>query len=73
MSDVRMVRGEEHSGKLTIFLNSAMTCRAVCVFENPSVRDIVVSDVNGRIVKRLHGITAGNVVLDDLKNGLHTI
>jgi hypothetical protein len=73
LSEVKMVRGEEASAGLTVFPNPSSTGKAMLVFDNAAVRDIIVSDVSGRTVKQLSGITSANTVIDQLAGGFYNI
>jgi hypothetical protein len=73
MSDVRSVRGEEASSKLTVYPNPSTTGRINLVFDNNAVRDIAVIDMTGRIVKQLRGESGANVTLDIQHDGLYQV
>jgi hypothetical protein len=73
MSDVRSVRGEEASSKLTVYPNPSTTGRINLVFDNNAVRDIAVIDMTGRIVKQLRGESNANVTLDIQHDGLYQV
>lgn len=73
LSEVKMVRGEELASKLTLYPNPSINGRATIVFDKSSVRDILVSDVSGRIVRQYKSITAGSTAIENLTNGLYNV
>ncbi|HEV7333701.1 MAG TPA: T9SS type A sorting domain-containing protein [Flavisolibacter sp.] len=73
LSEVRSVRGEESSTKLTVYPNPSTTGRLNLVFDNNSVRDISVLDMSGRIVKQLQGQRSNNVSLEIMQDGLYQV
>lgn len=73
LSEVKMVRGEELASKLTLYPSPTINGKAVIVFDKASVRDILVSDVSGRIVRQYRSITAGSTVIENLPNGIYNV
>ena len=73
LSEVKLVRGAELASKLTLYPNPAFNGRAVLVFDKISVREILVSDVSGRIVRHYKNITAGSTVIENLTGGLYNV
>lgn len=73
ISEIRSVRGAEASSKLTLFPNPSSTGRVNLVFDNNSVRDISVIDMNGRVVRQLRGEAGSNVVLDLQQDGFYQV
>lgn len=73
MSEIRSVRGETAGSKLTVYPNPSSTGRINLVFDNNSVRDISVIDLNGRVVKQLRGESSSNVLLDLPQDGFYQV
>lgn len=73
-SDIRSVRGEGQLGKTIVYPNPSNNGKVNVVFEDASVtRDISVSDMSGRVVRQLKGITNNNITIDNLAPGMYTI
>jgi hypothetical protein len=73
LSEVRSVRGEASSTRLTVYPNPTTTGRLNLVFDNNSLRDISVLDMSGRIVKQLQGQRSNNVSLEIMQDGLYQV
>jgi hypothetical protein len=73
LSEVKVVRGEEQAAKLTIYPNPTTNGKAVVAFAKASIRDVIVSDVSGRVVRQLKNITTSNAVIDQLSNGFYNM
>ncbi|MEO7922618.1 MAG: T9SS type A sorting domain-containing protein [Chitinophagaceae bacterium] len=73
-SEVRAVRGEGQTGKTVVYPNPTNDGKVNIVFEDANVsRDISVSDMSGRTVKQLRGITNNNIQIDNLTPGIYSI
>lgn len=72
-SDIRLVRGEEGSGKVVLYPNPTNNGKVSIAFEGNGERDITVHDMSGRVVKQLSKVTNSNVVIDGLTSGFYTI
>jgi hypothetical protein len=73
-SEIRMVRGEEQPAKHLLFPNPSSDGKVNIVFDVKSAtRNILVSDMSGRIVKSFRNITAANLSIDNLENGVYSI
>lgn len=73
LSDVKLVRGEEQAAGITLFPNPTTNGKVNIVFDNTSVRDILVTDISGRTVKQLKAVTTSNVQLENLNNGFYNV
>lgn len=73
LSEVRVVRGETQAAKLTLYPNPTANGKAMIVFDHLSVRDILITDVTGRIVRQMKGITTNNAEIDLLKTGFYNV
>ncbi|MGQ0738548.1 MAG: T9SS type A sorting domain-containing protein [Bacteroidota bacterium] len=73
-SDVRSVRGENQLGKTIVYPNPSNDGKVNIVFEDAAVtREVAVSDMNGRVVKQIKGITNNNVTIENLLPGMYMI
>jgi hypothetical protein len=73
-SEIRMVRGEEQPAKHLLFPNPSSDGKVNIVFDVKSAtRNILVSDMSGRVVKSFRNITAANLSIDNLENGVYSI
>ena len=73
-SEVRAVRGEGQIGKTVVYQNPSNDGKVNIVFEDASVsRDISVTDMSGRTVKQMRGITNNNITIENLTPGMYSI
>ena len=73
-TDIRAIRGDGVGGKLIIYPNPATNGKVNVVFDdNSGVRDVQVSDMQGKIIKSFKGITNNILVIDRLTSGFYTI
>jgi hypothetical protein len=73
-SEIRSVRSEEMPSKLLVFPNPSVDGKVNVVFDDAtSVRDIIVSDVAGRIIKKYNGVNGSSLVIDNLNEGFYSI
>jgi hypothetical protein len=73
-SVVRAVRGEGVSVKTIIYPNPSLDGRVNVVFEDANgIRDIVLTDLNGRIVRNWTGVSNNNLTIDNLNPGLYSL
>jgi hypothetical protein len=73
-SDIRSVRGEGQLGKMIVYPNPSFDGKVRIVFEETTgVRDVSVSDMSGRTVKLLKGITNNNLEIDNLTPGVYSL
>jgi hypothetical protein len=72
-STVRSVQGDGAGPKMVIYPNPSFDGRVQIVFEDAgSSRHVVVSDMNGRIVRQMNNVNSSSVVVDGLNAGLYT-
>ena len=70
---IRSVQGEGAGPKLVIYPNPSMDGRVQLVFEDAnSARHIVISDMNGRIVRQVSNVLNSSLSIDGLNVGLYT-
>jgi hypothetical protein len=74
LSEVRSVRGIDQKGGIILYPNPSNDGKVNIVFEDRNVtRDLSVSDMGGRIVKQVKGISANSITIDNLVSGMYTI
>lgn len=74
LSEIRTVRGEGQIGKTIVYPNPSTDGRVSVVFEErEGVRDVILTDMSGRILRQWK-ITNGNTIqVDNLKPGVYTM
>jgi hypothetical protein len=72
-SDIRAIRGESIISKITVYPNPSTDGKVNVVFESTSVRDVLVNDLQGRLIKRFAGVAGNTLVIDNLKKGFYSI
>ena len=74
-SDIKAVAGESQSGKTVVYPNPSDNGKVNVVFENGTAtsRDVTVTDMSGRIVKTLRGVTNNNVTIENLNPGMYSL
>lgn len=73
-SEVRAVRGEAQSGKTIVYPNPSSNGTVNVVFEDVNtVRDISLTDMNGRLLKSWKGVSNNNLQIDNLSPGFYAL
>ncbi len=73
-SIIRAIRGESVAAKMLVYPNPSATGNINVVFDsNSGVRDVMVSDAAGRLVKTFRSITNNNLQIENLKRGFYTL
>ncbi len=73
-SEVRSVRGDGQKGQTIIYPNPSNDGKVNIVFEERNVsRDISLTDMSGRNIKQLKGVTSNNITIDNLTPGLYSL
>jgi hypothetical protein len=72
-TDIRAIRGEGTVGKIIVYPNPSVDGKVNVVFEDNTVRDIQVNDMQGKIIKSYRGITNNILVIERLTSGFYTI
>lgn len=73
-SEIRAVRGEGLMSKVTVYPNPSSDGKVNIIFDDVNVtRDISVTDMSGRVIKLMKGITNNNVVIDNLTPGMYSL
>ena len=73
-SDIRTIRGNGNVTKTIVYPNPSHDGTVNVVFEDLNAsRDIMVSDLNGRVIKQWRNVTNNNLIIDNLMPGLYMI
>jgi hypothetical protein len=73
-SDIRAIRSEAVTSKIVVYPNPSTDGKINVVFEdNNTLRDVVVNDMQGKIVKSFSGISSNVLVIERLTTGFYTI
>jgi hypothetical protein len=72
-TDIRAIRGEGTLGKIVVYPNPSVDGKVNVVFEDNTVRDIQVNDMQGKIIRSYRGITNNILVIEKLTSGFYTI
>jgi hypothetical protein len=72
-SDIRAIRNDAVTSKTIVYPNPATNGKLNIVFEDSSLRDVIVNDMQGRIVKSFRNISNNILVVDRLNAGFYTI
>ncbi|TAL44760.1 MAG: T9SS type A sorting domain-containing protein, partial [Chitinophagaceae bacterium] len=71
-SDVRAVRGLGQAGRTIVYPNPSSDGKVNIVFEESNVvRDVQLSDVNGRIMKQWKNVSSNTIQIDNLTPGFY--
>jgi len=74
VSDVRIVRSETQENKVMVFPNPSKDGNINILFDDSRAnRDVIVSDMSGRIVKQYTGVTTSNLRVDNLMPGVYSL
>jgi hypothetical protein len=73
-SDIRAIRNDAITSKVVVYPNPTTNGKLNVVFEdNNSLRDVIVNDMQGKIVKSFKGVANNILVIDKLSAGFYTI
>jgi hypothetical protein len=73
-SDTRSVRGDGQIGKTIVFPNPSADGKITVVFEDVNVkRDLSVTDMSGRTVQTVKGVSNNNVQISNLAPGVYSL
>lgn len=73
ISEIRSVRSEDLAGKVVVYPNPTTNGKVNLAFETANEKDIVVSDMAGRVVKKYSNVRSNNLVIENLNEGFYTI
>jgi len=73
-TDIRAIRGDGNLAKIVLYPNPSSDGKVNVVFEdNTAIRDVLVNDMQGKIVRSFKGITNNILVIEKLTSGFYTI
>ncbi|HEX6333476.1 MAG TPA: T9SS type A sorting domain-containing protein [Flavisolibacter sp.] len=72
-SEVRYIRGETQTSSLVMYPNPGKDGRIKIVFTGEAVRDVVVSDLSGRVVRVVRNVRSNSLSLQDLAPGYYAV
>jgi hypothetical protein len=72
-SDIRTIRSEGATGKTSIYPNPSNGAANIMFANANSSHDVMISDMNGRIVKQFRNITDNTMKVDNLAPGVYMI
>jgi len=73
-SEIRAVRGDNQKGKIIVYPNPSSDGKVNIIFDDVAgIRDISLTDINGRIIKQMKGVTNNNILFENLTAGIYTI
>jgi hypothetical protein len=74
LSDIRAVRGEGQKGKTIVYPNPSFDGRVNIVFEDKEGnRDVMLADMNGRVIKQWKNISGNTIQVDNLVPGIYSM
>jgi len=73
VTPVRGIRGMEELSTLTVYPNPGRPGNMSVLFGNSAIRDIVITDMNGRVVKQWNSYRDDNMVIGGLHTGVYTL
>ncbi len=71
-SDVRSIRGEEQASNTIVYPNPSLDGRVNVVFEDQAAKQVTVSDMSGRIIRRYQSLV-NTLQVANLESGVYTI
>jgi hypothetical protein len=74
-SSIRAVRGFDQAGSITIYPNPSANGQTTIVFDNMATRgrNIIVSDMSGRIIRQWQRMADNNLQINDLLPGIYML
>ena len=73
-SDVRSVRGAEQTNKVIVYPNPSVNGKINILFDEASAaKNVMVSDMAGRVIKSYRNVTSSNLTIDNLEAGMYSI
>ena len=73
-SIIRSVRGQGQKGNTIVYPNPSSDGRVSIIFEDVNgTRDVSVTDMSGRVIKQMRGITNNNITIENLTAGMYTV
>jgi hypothetical protein len=73
-SDIRAVRGNGQKANTIVYPNPSQDGRVNIVFsDKEGIRDILLMDASGRVIKRWNGVTGNTIQVENLISGMYTM
>ena len=73
-SVIRAVRGDGQKGKTIVYPNPSSDGKVSILFEDVNgIRDVSVTDMSGRVIKQMKGVTNNNITIDNLAAGFYNV
>lgn len=73
-SEIRSVRGTEQGGKIILYPNPSSDGKVKVMFEDVSgAHDVLLTDMNGRLIKQWTAVTNNNIEINNLTDGLYSL
>lgn len=72
-SEIKAVKGEAQDDKITVYPNPSSDGRINLVFDDPSPRDIFITDLTGRLLTQFRASTNQNFAVENLVAGFYSI
>jgi len=71
-SEIRSVRGAEQNNKITVYPNPSFDGKVKVAFEDINgTRDIILTDISGRLIKQWSAVTNNNLEIENLTPGYY--
>jgi Secretion system C-terminal sorting domain len=73
-TEVRSVRGDGQPGKIIVYPNPSNDGKVNIVFEDVrGTRNISITDMSGRVIKQINGVTNNNIQIEKLLPGMYSL
>lgn len=72
-SAICFVRGESQQGRITVYPNPSSDGKVNVSFEDAAVRDISVTDMDGRVIKQMKGVISDKITIGNLMPGMYNL
>lgn len=73
VSPVKGVRGMQDNARMTVYPNPTQSGNMNVLFGSPAVRNIVITDLSGKIVKQWNDYHDDNMVITGLRTGVYIL
>ena len=74
LSEIRAVRGDGQKGRTIVYPNPSFDGRVNVVFENSeATRNVLLSDINGRIIRQWKNVNGNMIQVDNLIPGVYSM
>ncbi|ANE52854.1 T9SS type A sorting domain-containing protein [Flavisolibacter tropicus] len=74
LSEIRSINGVNHAGKVMVYPNPSSDGSVNIIFDSErGNRDVLISDMGGRIIKQYRNVSASNLRVDQLSPGMYSL